>query len=117
MHAPTLLTPQLADSVSAMEARKHRLTTQLAKLNTQVLTSEFPRVGATLHLISPKPKRRRISDIQNALGASRVGLGSPKQLALENRRAVSSKLRMPQVPEDELPAIASQLDNGNKVCS
>ena len=111
------LTIQLADSVSAMEARKHRLTTQLAKLNTQVLTSEFPRVGSALHMISPKPKRRRISDIQNALGASRVGLGSPKQLALENRRAVSSKLRMPQVPEDDLPAIHSHFDSSsNQVC-
>lgn len=99
-----------------MEARKYRLTTQLAKLNTQVLTSELPRVGSGMVLASPKPKRRRISDLHSALGASRVGLGSPKQKALDTRRAVSSMLRMQQVPEDETPAIHAQLDTeANKV--
>lgn len=93
-----------------MEARKYRLTTQLAKLNTQVLTSEMPRIGSGLPLASPKPKRRRISDLHNALGGSRVGLGSPKQKALDNRRAVSNMLRMPQVPEDEMPPIHGQLE-------
>jgi centromeric protein E len=98
---------QLADSVAAMEARKNRLHTQLAKLNTQVLTSELPRAG---------PKRRRISDLYSVMGASRVGLGSPKQKALDNRRAVSSALRMPQVMEDEMPAIHTQLEGvGAKV--
>lgn len=93
-----------------MEARKFRLTTQLAKLNTQVLTSELPRAGSAVTLASPKPKRRRISDLHNALGGSRVGLGSPKQKALDNRRAVSSVLRMPQLPENDMPAIHAQLE-------
>lgn len=93
-----------------MEARKYRLTTQLAKLNTQVLTSELPRSGSGVPLASPKPKRRRISDLHNAPGGSRVGLGSPKQKAFDNRRAVSSMLRMPQVPENEMPAIHAQLE-------
>jgi hypothetical protein len=44
------------------------------------------------------------------MGANRVGLGSPKQKALDNRRAVSSAQRMPQVPEDETPAIHTQLE-------
>jgi hypothetical protein len=49
------------------------------------------------------------------MGANRVGLGSPKQKALDNRRAVSSALRMPQVPEDEMPAIHTQLEGATKV--
>ena len=108
--------PQLADSVAAMEARKNRLHTQLAKLNTQVLTSELPRAGHGVPSLPSGPKRRRISDLYSVMGASRVGLGSPKQKALDNRRAVSSALRMPQVLEDEMPAIHTQLEGvGAKV--
>jgi centromeric protein E len=100
-----------------MEARKSRLHTQLAKLNTQVLTSELPRAGSGIPSLPAGPKRRRISDLYSVMGASRVGLGSPKQKALDTRRAVSSALRMPQVPEDEMPAIHSQLDQPPpKVC-
>jgi centromeric protein E len=107
---------QLADSVAAMEARKNRLHTQLAKLNTQVLTSELPRAGHGVPSLPSGPKRRRISDLYSVMGASRVGLGSPKQKALDNRRAVSSALRMPQVLEDEMPAIHTQLEGvGPKV--
>ncbi|WVQ73983.1 hypothetical protein IAR50_003564 [Cryptococcus sp. DSM 104548] len=85
----------LADSVAAMEARKAKLTAQLAKLNGEILTSELPRHSASsfnLPQTPSKPKRRRISDFSAIMssGGDRMGLGmgTPKKAA--DRRAVSN---------------------------
>ena len=89
---------QLADSVAAMEARKTKLTIQLAKLNGEILTSEiFPQPN-TIAPATPKPKRRRISDF------NMMGKGTPTKVAGVDRRAVSSMVR---VPEDA-PAVPSE---------
>ncbi|RXK39315.1 hypothetical protein M231_03394 [Tremella mesenterica] len=84
----------LADSVAAMEARKATLNMQLARLNAEILTSEFPR-GA-----QPAPsmiKRRRISDFTPTPGSSRMalGVGSPRP-EKDSRRTVSTMLRVPE---------------------
>ncbi|RXK38655.1 hypothetical protein M231_04062 [Tremella mesenterica] len=86
----------LADSVAAMEARKATLNMQLARLNAEILTSEFPRgVGA-----QPAPsmiKRHRISDFTFTPGRSRMalGVGSPRP-EKDSRRTVSTMLRVPE---------------------
>ncbi|EIW65681.1 hypothetical protein TREMEDRAFT_66275 [Tremella mesenterica DSM 1558] len=69
---------------------------QLARLNAEILTSEFPRgVGA-----QPAPsmiKRRRISDFTPTPGRSRMvlGVGSPRP-EKDSRRTVSTMLRVPE---------------------
>lgn len=92
---------KLAESVTAMEERKAKLQEQLAKLNGEILTSEVvPRSMSGLPM-SPKMKRRRISDI------SSVGMGTPKK-GMGDRRAVSNMLRVTE--EAEMPAIAKLIE-------
>lgn len=102
---------QLAESVAAMEARKAKLTAQLAKLNSEILTSELPRHPSTIMGIPmspPKPKRRRISDFSAvmSIGSDRVGLGmgTPKKV---DRRAVSGLTRVQE--EKNAPGIIGRL--------
>nr|KIR85317.1 centromeric protein E [Cryptococcus tetragattii IND107] len=101
----------LAESVAAMEARKAKLTAQLAKLNSEILTSELPRHPSTIMGIPmspPKPKRRRISDFSAimSIGSDRVGLGmgTPKKV---DRRAVSGLTRVQE--EKDAPGIIGML--------
>ncbi|KIR75894.1 centromeric protein E [Cryptococcus deuterogattii CA1014] len=101
----------LAESVAAMEARKAKLTAQLAKLNSEILTSELPRHPSTIMGIPmspPKPKRRRISDFSAvmSIGSDRVGLGmgTPKKV---DRRAVSGLTRVQE--EKNAPGIIGRL--------
>ncbi|KAK4683756.1 hypothetical protein P7C73_g6472, partial [Tremellales sp. Uapishka_1] len=93
----------LVDSVAAMEARKHKLTAQLAKLNGEILTSELPRsMSGRLPMSPPKPKRRRISEFMGGLG-----VGTPRSMAISERRAVSGMVR---VTEDvEMPSMMGAL--------
>ena len=86
-----------------MEARKSKLSAQLAKLNAEILTSEFPRSAAGLPVISPRPKRRRISDFSNPLG-----LGTPKRVIVNDRRAVSSMVRVTE--EVDAPSMITVLE-------
>lgn len=108
----------LAESVAAMEARKAKLTAQLAKLNSEILTSELPRHSSTIMgvpMSPPKPKRRRISDFSAIMstGSDRIGLGmgTPKKV---DRRAVSGLTRVQE--EEDAPGIMGRLsaigDNG-----
>ncbi|WVF71322.1 hypothetical protein IAT40_006125 [Kwoniella sp. CBS 6097] len=93
---------ELAESVVAMEARKAKLSAQLAKLNGEILTSEMPRSGSGLPMSPPKPKRRRISDfsamVASGSGRSGIGLGTPKKTI--DRRAVSGMTRVPEEGEE-----------------
>ena len=79
-----------------MEERKARLAEQLAKLNAEILTSDL-----IPHVLSPKPKRRRISDFHA------VGMGTPKKGT--DRRAVSNKI---QVIEEEPVSIKVRDQHG-----
>ncbi|TYJ58685.1 hypothetical protein B9479_000521 [Cryptococcus floricola] len=104
----------LADSVAAMEARKAKLTAQLAKLNGEILTSELPRHSASsfnLPQTPSKPKRRRISDFSAIMssGGDRMGLGmgTPKKAA--DRRAVSNLVGVKE--ESETSATSGTLDS------
>ncbi|ODO06440.1 centromeric protein E [Cryptococcus wingfieldii CBS 7118] len=104
----------LADSVAAMEARKAKLTAQLAKLNGEILTSELPRHSASsfnLPQTPSKPKRRRISDFSAIMssGGDRMGLGmgTPKKAA--DRRAVSNLVGVKE--ESETSATLGTLDS------
>ena len=63
-----------------MEERKVKLSTQLAKLNSEILTSDVHNVFA--------PKRRRISDNLSALKSATA--------QAQNRRAVSTMVRVPE---------------------
>ncbi|WRT66518.1 uncharacterized protein IL334_003477 [Kwoniella shivajii] len=92
----------LVESVAAMEARKSRLITQLAKLNGEILTSELPRSGSILPLSPPKPKRRRISDFSAlmAAGSSRMGLGLGTPKKTIDRRAISGMARVTEEGEE-----------------
>ena len=84
-----------------MEERKARLQEQLSKLNGEILTSEvLPRSMSGLPM-SPKIKRRRISDI------SSVGMGTPKK-GMGDRRVVSNIMRVAE--EAEMPAIATLIE-------
>ncbi|OCF32982.1 hypothetical protein I316_05320 [Kwoniella heveanensis BCC8398] len=93
---------ELAESVVAMEARKAKLSAQLAKLNGEILTSEMPRSGLGLPMSPPKPKRRRISDfsamVASGSGRMGIGLGTPKKSS--DRRAVSGMSRVPEEGEE-----------------
>lgn len=84
-----------------LEARKAKLTSQLAKLNGEILTSELPRVGSMASIPVNRPKRRRISDFANLMGGGRLGMGSPK-MRVADRRAVSGMIRL---GEDEMPSL------------
>ncbi|WVO15973.1 hypothetical protein L204_103638 [Cryptococcus depauperatus] len=100
----------LAESVAAMEARKTKLITQLAKLNSEILTSELPRhhSGSLLPISPPKPKRRRISDYSALVSnGDRIGLGmgTPKKT---DRRAVSGLIRVQE--DNQIPGITATLD-------
>ncbi|WVQ99545.1 hypothetical protein IAU59_006681 [Kwoniella sp. CBS 9459] len=101
---------ELAESVVAMEARKAKLSAQLAKLNGEILTSEMPRSGSGLPMSPPKPKRRRISDfsalVASGSGRAGIGLGTPRKGA--DRRAVSGMTRVPEEGE-EMSAIMGTL--------
>ncbi|ODN80563.1 hypothetical protein L202_02763 [Cryptococcus amylolentus CBS 6039] len=104
----------LADSVAAMEARKAKLTAQLAKLNGEILTSELPRHSASsfnFPQTPAKPKRRRISDFSAIMssGGDRMGLGmgTPKKAA--DRRAVSNLVGVKE--ESETSATSGTLDS------
>lgn len=101
---------QLADSVAAMEARKAKLSEQLAKLNGEILTSELPRSGFGLPIVSPRKKRPRISDFTSlssaamgTMGGMGIGLGTPVKSV--DRRAVSHMVR---VSEDDLAAAGAR---------
>ncbi|OWZ51163.1 centromeric protein E [Cryptococcus neoformans c45] len=104
----------LAESVAAMEARKAKLTAQLAKLNSEILTSELPRHPSTIMgtpMSPPKPKRRRISDFSAimSVGSDRIGLGmgTPKKV---DRRAVSGLTRVQE--EEDAPGTIGRLSAG-----
>jgi centromeric protein E len=73
-----------------MEARKARLTAQLAKLNGEILTSELPRTGGLFPPSPSRPKRRRISDFASVVG---IGHGTPKKVFAE-RRAFSGLMKV-----------------------
>ncbi len=90
---------QLAESVAAMEARRSRLHAQLAKLNGEILTSELPRAGSGLPLSPPQQKRRRISEVIGLTGDGRTGIGSPRRVICEERRAVSGMTRLTEEVE------------------
>jgi centromeric protein E len=100
---------QLAESVADLEARKAKLTNQLAKLNGEILTSEMPRSNAGLPLSPPRPKRRRISDCA-MLGGGRLGLGTPKSKVANERRAVSSMMRL---PEEDMQSMVGAMDSAD----
>ncbi|GFZ46737.1 hypothetical protein JCM24511_03957 [Saitozyma sp. JCM 24511] len=99
----------LAESVADLEARKAKLTNQLAKLNGEILTSEMPRSNAGLPLSPPRPKRRRISDFA-MLGSGRLGLGTPKSKVANERRAVSSMMRL---PEEDMQSMVGAMDSAD----
>lgn len=87
-----------------MEERKARLVAQLAKLNGEILTSEeIPRSMSGI-LVSPKPKRRRISDFNS------MGMGNPKK-NMGDRRTVSNMIRVSE--EEEIPSMISVLETGD----
>jgi len=77
-----------------MEARKAKLTAQLAKLNDEILTSEFPRSDSDNPAAIAKRKRPRISDFTSLMMNGRIGVGSPKRIAGNDRRAVSGQPRL-----------------------
>lgn len=98
-----------------MEARKSKLSEQLAKLNGEILTSELPRSGVGLPITSPRKKRPRISDFTSlssaALGLGGLGLGTPVKSS--DRRAVSHMVR---VHEDDYASVHDAMpDNPSKV--
>lgn len=95
-----------------MEGRKHKLTTQLAKLNAQVLTSELPRSGSGFPLSPPRKKRPRISDFTSMLQGERIGLGSPMRTVVESR-AVSGLIRVSE--DDELPGMVGTMRVGAEI--
>ncbi|WVQ81716.1 hypothetical protein IAT38_003841 [Cryptococcus sp. DSM 104549] len=101
----------LAESVAAMEARKAKLTAQLAKLNGEILTSELPRPGTATPLSPPKPKRRRISDFSAIMstGSDRIGLGVGTPKKVNDRRAISGLVRVAE-GEEEMPGIMGTLE-------
>ena len=99
---------QLTDSVAVMESRKSKLTTLLAKLNGEILTSEIPRAAAGMPLSPPHLKRRRISEFSSLMEAGRLGIGSPKKVVASERRAVSGMVRLTE--EVEMPGISGTID-------
>ena len=89
-----------------MEERKAKLVAQLAKLNGEILTSEdIPRSMSGIH-VSPKPKRRRISDFNS------MGMGTPKK-GMGDRRTVSNMIRVSE--EDELISTVLETADPGKV--
>lgn len=94
---------QLAESVAAMEARKAKLQAQLAKLNGEILTSDLPRANSGLPMSPPQIERRRVSDFTSRVSGGRVGIGSPKKVVVNERRAVSGMMRVTE--EVEMPGM------------
>ena len=91
-----------------MEERKAKLVSQLAKLNGEILTSEeIPRSMSGV-LLSPKPKRRRISDFNS------MGLGTPKK-GMGDRRTVSNMIRLSE--EEEAPSMMSLMESDSSKVS
>ncbi|WOO81136.1 Kinesin-like protein KIN-7L [Vanrija pseudolonga] len=103
---------QLAESVASMEARKVKLTEQLAKLNGEILTSELPRTMTGLPTSPPRKKRPRISDFTSLTSAALgIGLGTPTKTPVVDRRAVSTMVRVVEDSEtDAQSAIIENLD-------
>lgn len=84
-----------------MEARKTVLSTKLARLNAEIITSEMPRSVAGLSATPIKPKRRRISEF-----AGPLGLGSPRRV-VNDRRAVSNMSRLTEEIETTTATITT----------
>lgn len=97
---------QLAESVASMEARKVKLTEQLAKLNGEILTSELPRTMTGLPTSPPRKKRPRISDFTSLTSAALgIGLGTPTKTPVIDRRAVSTMVRVVEDSETDAQSV------------